>query len=51
MPSRAQRVWLEYTQRHIEPDVEIVTVGSKAPKARGGDLALVTEPQEGGPWS
>ncbi len=45
----SQRVWLEYTQRHIEPDVEIVQSTSKRRKRRGGDLAVLTEPQEGGP--
>ena len=44
-----QRVWLEYTRRHIEPDVEVVR-SARAPRKRrrGGGLALA-EPREGGP--
>jgi hypothetical protein len=45
----SQRVWLEYTQRHMEPDVEVVHSTPKRRKRRGGDLALLTEPREGGP--
>ena len=46
----SQRVWLEYTQRHIEPDVEIVQSAAEAaqaePRRRSG---LLAEPQAGGP--
>jgi hypothetical protein len=45
----SQRVWLEYTQRHIEPDVEIVRSPRKSRKREGIGLALMTVPREGGP--
>ncbi len=46
----SQRVWLEHTQRHFEPDVEIARSARKPRKRRrGGGLALLAEPQEGGP--
>ena len=45
----SQRVWLEYTRRHIEPDVEVVR-SARLPrkKARGSGLALA-EFREAGP--
>ncbi len=45
----SRRVWLEYTQRHMEPDVEVVHSAPKRRKRRGDGLALLTEPREGGP--
>ena len=37
MPTRAQRVWVEYSQRHVEPDVEVVqSARSPRKRARGG---------------
>ncbi|MGP0069826.1 MAG: DUF4058 family protein [Isosphaeraceae bacterium] len=46
----SQRVWLEHTQHHYEPDVEVVHSAQRPRKRRrGGDLALLPEPQEGGP--
>jgi hypothetical protein len=46
----SQRVWLEHTQQHYEPDVEVVQSAHRPRKRRrGGDLALLPEPQEGGP--
>jgi hypothetical protein len=46
----SQRVWLEHTQQHFEPDVEVVQSAQRSRKRRrGGDLALLPEPQEGGP--
>jgi hypothetical protein len=44
-----QRVWLEYTRRPMEPDVEIVHSASKRRKRSGSGLALLAEPREGGP--
>jgi hypothetical protein len=44
-----QRVWLEYTRHHMEPDVEIVHSARTQRKQDDGGLALVTEPGEGGP--
>ncbi len=44
-----QRVWLEYTQRYIEPDVEIVRSAKKKRARSEGGLALLTERGEGGP--
>ena len=36
-----QRVWVEYSQRHVEPDVEVVKSGRNPRKgARGAGLAL-----------
>ncbi len=43
-----QRVWLEHSRRHIEPDVEIVHSARKTRKRATGGLA-VAEPREGGP--
>jgi hypothetical protein len=46
----SQRVWLEHTRRHIEPDVEVVQSGRRPRKRRrGGSLALLAEPREAGP--
>jgi Protein of unknown function (DUF4058) len=37
----SQRVWVEYTRRHIEPDVEVVRSARRPRKrVRGGGLAL-----------
>jgi Protein of unknown function (DUF4058) len=37
----SQRVWVEYTRRHIEPDVEVVQSGRRPQKrASGGGVAL-----------
>jgi Protein of unknown function (DUF4058) len=45
----SQRVWLERTQRHIEPDVEVVQSARRPRKGtRGGGLALA-EPEAAGP--
>jgi hypothetical protein len=45
----SQRVWLEYSQRHIEPDVEVVRSARKPQKrSRSGSLALA-EPRGAGP--
>jgi hypothetical protein len=45
----SQRVWLEYSQRHVEPDVEVVRSARHPRKrARGVGLALA-ESQEAGP--
>ena len=45
----SQRVWVEYTQRHIEPDVEVVKSGRNPGKrARGAGLALA-EPEATAP--
>jgi hypothetical protein len=45
----SQRVWLEHSQRHVEPDVEVVQSARRHGKrARGADLALV-EPDAAGP--
>jgi hypothetical protein len=44
-----QRVWLEYSQRPMEPDVEIVHPAPKRRKRRRGDLAVLPESREGGP--
>jgi hypothetical protein len=44
-----QRVWLEHTQRHIEPDVEVVQADRQPRKRnRGGGLALA-DPEGAGP--
>jgi Protein of unknown function (DUF4058) len=44
----SQRVWVEYTQRHIEPDVEVVQSAHRPRKrARGGSLALA-DPEAAG---
>jgi hypothetical protein len=46
----SQRVWLEYTRRHVEPDVEVVQSGPRPRKQRrGGSLALLPESQVAGP--
>jgi hypothetical protein len=46
----SHRVWLEHTRHHFEPDVEITHSASRPRKRRrGGRLALLNEPQEGGP--
>jgi hypothetical protein len=46
----SQRVWLEHTRRHTEPDVEVVRSGrSPQKRSRGADLTLLTEPGEAGP--
>jgi hypothetical protein len=45
----SQRVWLEHTHHHFEPDVEVARSAPKPRKrGRGGGLALA-EPREGGP--
>jgi hypothetical protein len=45
----SQRVWLEYTKRHIEPDVEIVQSPRRSRKrVRGASLALA-DPEGTGP--
>ncbi len=43
-----QRVWLEFSQRYIEPDVEIVHSARKGRKRTKGGVALA-ESGEGGP--
>jgi Protein of unknown function (DUF4058) len=44
-----QRVWVEYSQRHVEPDVEVVQSGRRPRKgARGAGLALA-EPEAAAP--
>jgi hypothetical protein len=46
----SQRVWLEYSRRHVEPDVEVVRSARKAQgRGRGGGLAVLAESREGGP--
>ena len=46
----SQRVWVEYSQRHIEPDVEVVQSARETRKrARGVGLALAEPVEEGGP--
>src|SRR4051794_28602536 len=35
----SQRVWLEYSQRYVEPDVEVVR--SREPRPRGSGRAVV----------
>jgi hypothetical protein len=46
----SQRVWLEHTQRHLEPDVEVVQSARRPRKqTRGGSLALAEPGQVGGP--
>jgi hypothetical protein len=46
----SQRVWLEYSRRHIEPDVEVARSARKARgRSRGGGLALMAESRDGGP--
>jgi Protein of unknown function (DUF4058) len=44
----SQRVWLEYTRRHIEPDVDVVR-SARVPRsrARGSGLALAESPEAG----
>jgi hypothetical protein len=45
-----QRVWLEHTRRHTEPDVEVVRSGrGRQKRRRSADLTLLTEPGEAGP--
>jgi hypothetical protein len=44
-----QRIWLEYSQRPMEPDVEIVHPAPKRRKRSRGDLAVLPESREGGP--
>jgi hypothetical protein len=45
----SQRVWLEYSQRHVEPDVEVVQSARRPQKrARGGSVA-VAKSQEADP--
>jgi hypothetical protein len=45
----SQRVWLEHTQHHFEPDVEVARSAPKARKrSRGGGLTLA-EPRTDGP--
>jgi Protein of unknown function (DUF4058) len=47
----SQRVWVEYSQRHIEPDVEVVQSARRTRRrAGGGGLALAEPGQEGGPF-
>ncbi len=46
----SQRVWVECSQRHIEPDVEVVQSARRTRKrAGGGGLALAEPGEEGGP--
>jgi hypothetical protein len=46
----SQRVWLEYTHRHVEPDVEIAHSAPTGRKqGRGAELSLLPESQDAGP--
>ena len=48
----SQRVWVEYTQRHVEPDVEVVQSARRTRRrARGGGLALLEPEVVPGHWS
>jgi hypothetical protein len=44
-----QRIWLEYTQHYMEPDVEVIHPAPKRRKRSRGDLAVLPESREGGP--
>jgi hypothetical protein len=44
----SQRVWVEFSQRHIEPDVEVVRSARKPRKPSRGGLALA-DPEAAGP--
>jgi hypothetical protein len=45
----SQRVWLEYSQRHVEPDVEVVRSARRPRKRAGSGSVAVARSQESGP--
>src|SRR5271165_4402057 len=47
----SQRVWLEYSQRYVEPDLEVVRSGQEARRRGSGGIAVAQPLFRPSPWS